>query len=119
MCRETGNLIACQYAYHHLVESTIVLDTCVTVSLCMCVYMCVYVCVYACVYVCVCMCVCVCVYVCMYRGPILWDTTFIATCTYVHNSTLLIKSHCRRSIAVKILMTNSSLVNGTSNMTQM
>ena len=71
------------------------------------------------------MCVCVCV--CMCRVPILWDTTFsyMYLCTEwtYFNSSLLIKESLQneaiRSMVVKILTTNSSLVNGTSNTTQM
>ena len=62
----------------------------------------------------------------MYRGPILWGTTFsyMYLCTewMYFNSSLLIEESLQkeamRSMAMKILITNSSLVNGTSNMTK-
>ena len=101
------------------------------VYVCMCVYVRVYVCVCmcACVRACVCECLCVCVCVCvcmqcMYRGPIIWDTTFSCmdlctecTCMCVNSSSLIKESLQKEAIwsmAVKILMTNTSLVNGTS-----
>ena len=80
-------------------------------------------CVYVCVYVCMCVCM-----QCTYRGPAnLWNTTF--SCMYMYrlcmcfNSSSFIMESLQkeaiRSKAVKILMTNTSLVNVMSNTTQM
>ena len=64
---------------------------------------------------------------CMYRRPIVWDTIFsyMHLCTewmYLNSSSLIkesLQKEAIRSMAVNILTTNTSLVNGTSNTTQM
>ena len=85
--------------------------------MCICVYVCM------CVYVCVC--VCVCVHVCAEGQS--YGTLHLAICTYVQSGCISIlfvdkeslQKEAIRSMTVKILTTNSSLVNGTSNATQM
>ena len=97
MCRDKKCVSICVPS---LLDRAIVFDTCVTVCMCM---------------------------ECMYRRSILWDTTFsyMCLCTewmYSINSSLLIKEPLQvkatRSMAVKILIANTSLVNGMSNANQ-
>ena len=77
----------------------------------MCAYMC------KCVYVCICMCVHV------QSANSMEHYMYLCTEWTYFNSSLLIKESLQneaiRSMVVKILTTNSSLVNGTSNTTQM
>ena len=100
MCREIGNGIP------SLLESAIVFNTYVTM--------------------CMCVCVCVCMQ-CIYRGQS-YGTLHVAVCNYVRSVCVCIPLSLRkeslqkeaiRSMPVKIFMINTSLVNGTSNATQM
>ena len=66
---------------------------------------------YMCMYMCMCVCVCVCVCVCAMHRVDVFQFLF------VDKESLQIEA--LQNMAVKILTTNYSLVNGTSNMTQM
>ena len=84
----------------------------------MCVYMCVCVCV-------VCVCVFVCVCVCVYAEGQSYGTLHLAILVPMYRVDvfqflfIVIAERGCKEYGVKILTTNSSLVNGTSNTTQM
>ena len=93
-----------------LLESVMVLDSCVT--MCMCVDVCVCVCVCVCVFVCVFVCVCV---TFSYRYLDIFQFLLLCTEWMYFNFSLLIKESLQkeaiRSMAMMILTTDTSLVN--------